>query len=310
VNAGYGFTGAGPLLGTAALLAALLLLGRWLERRPVHAALAIARTLPPLAVGAAALATDAEPAGTRMLALAAALFVAMKCLVLAAARAGGEAPLAQSTWWSFVLLWPGMAPGAFAVRPAVRSRPDRAAARRFAVRGLRNLLAGAALVLLARALRAAWLAPLLLVGLSLLVHFGLFTLLAALHRASGRRVRPPFDAPHRTRSLGEFWANRWNRGFAEMTALLVQRPLARRFGRRPALLLSFLASGILHEVAISLPVRAGYGLPTCYFLLQGALVAWLPQQHGRAVALLAVLLPVPLVFHPPFVRGVIVPLLG
>jgi alginate O-acetyltransferase complex protein AlgI len=225
--------------------------------------------------------------------------------VLAAARQAGEAPLARGAWWSFVLLWPGMAPGAF----AVRGRSDRPAARRFARRGLRNALAGAALVLFARALGAHWLAPLLLVGLCLLVHFGLFTLLAALHRLAGRRVRPPFDAPHRSRSLGEFWAHRWNRGFAEMTALLVQRPLARRFGRGPALLLSFLASGILHEVAISLPVRAGYGLPTLYFVLHGALVAWLPKQHGRATALLAVLLPLPLVFHPPFVRGVIAPLL-
>jgi hypothetical protein len=306
VNDGYGFTGPGPLLGAILLPAALLLLGRWLERRPVRAALAIARTLPPLAVAAAALATDAEPAGTRMLALTAALFVAMKCLVLAAARSDGEAPLAPGDWWSFLLLWPGMAPGAF----ARRGSSDRTAARRYAMRGLRNAAVGAALVLLARALGSIWLAPVLMVGLSLLAHFGLFTLLAALHRATGRRVRPTFDAPHRSRSLGEFWANRWNRGFAEMTALLVQRPLAARFGRKPALLLSFLAAGIRHEVAISLPVRAGYGLPTLYFVLHGALVAWLPKRHGRATALLAVLLPLALVFHLPFVRGVIAPLLG
>jgi alginate O-acetyltransferase complex protein AlgI len=54
-----------------------------------------------------------------------------------------------------------------------------------------------------------------------------------------------------------------------MTAMAVHRPLQRRLGRGPALLGSFLVSGLLHEVAISLPVRAGWGLPKLYFLLQG-----------------------------------------
>jgi alginate O-acetyltransferase complex protein AlgI len=86
-------------------------------------------------------------------------------------------------------------------------------------------------------------------------------------------VRAPFDAPLRSRSLAEFQAQRWNRSFSEMTALAVQRPLAARLGRHRAMLVSFLVSGLLHEVAISLPVGAGFGLPTCYFVLQGLLVA-------------------------------------
>jgi len=53
-----------------------------------------------------------------------------------------------------------------------------------------------------------------------------------------------------------------------MMALCVQRPLARTVGRRRALLAAFGLSGLLHEVAISLPVQAGFGLPTAYFVLQ------------------------------------------
>ena len=301
---GYGFTAALPALATTGWLLGLLLAGRWLERRTPATAVAIARLLPPVAVAGAAWLVDAEPAGTRMLVLVAALFAAMKLLVLAVARSQGTPRLTRSAWLLFVLAWPGMDPASFVRRAA--GRRDGHLARR----GLRNAGAGIAVVLAACLFPRAWLAPVLMLGASLAVHFGLFTLLCAWHRRAGRAVHLPFDAPHRARSLGEFWARRWNRGFAEMTALVVQRPLAARIGRRSALLLSFLVSGVLHEVAISLPVRAGYGLPTLYFLLQGALVAWLPARHGRLVALLAVVLPVPLVFHQPFVRGVVLPLLA
>ena len=57
-----------------------------------------------------------------------------------------------------------------------------------------------------------------------------------------------------------------------MTAIAIYQPLVRRAGRRAALAASFLGSGLLHELAISVPVRAGYGLPTAYFALHGVLL--------------------------------------
>jgi alginate O-acetyltransferase complex protein AlgI len=160
----------------------------------------------------------------------------------------------------------------------------------------------------------------LLVGLSLALHFGLFELLVAAWRAAGVDCRSLFRSPLRSRDLREFWSRRWNLAFSEMTALVVHRPLARRLGRRAAVLGSFLFSGLLHETAISLPARAGFGLPTLYFALQGAGVLFeeglarsgmAPRGWAERVWTAAWLLaPLPLLFHPPFVRAVLWPLAG
>jgi alginate O-acetyltransferase complex protein AlgI len=79
-------------------------------------------------------------------------------------------------------------------------------------------------------------------------------------------------------------------------------------------------SGLLHEVVISLPVRAGFGLPTLYFALPHVGVAIERSRVGRRWKLhqgfrgwLFVILftagPLYWLFHPAFVRGVIVPFL-
>jgi alginate O-acetyltransferase complex protein AlgI len=152
----------------------------------------------------------------------------------------------------------------------------------------------------------------LLPALSFLLHFGAFGVLAGLWRAAGADVGPLFRAPWRAESLGEFWSRRWNLAFSEMTSLAVYRPLALRVGRRAALGAAFLFSGLLHEVAISLPVRAGYGRPLLYFAIHGVLTQVERERgpFGRAATFLAVVLPLPLLFHRPFLQGVIWPLLG
>ncbi len=291
-----------------ALLAALLLIARALDRAPRHVALRCAWILLPVALVSLALLVNQEPAGTRMLVLTAGTFGAMKAIVLQAHRAAGGRTLPLGRWLLFTLAWFGMNPRTLVTRrPSARGRGR---AMQLARRGLRNTAAGILLVLLARWNGTVWAFPVLMVGLSLVFHFGVFTLLAALLQALGFPTRVLFDAPLRARSLAEFWSQRWNRGFAEMTALAVHRPLAARFGRPRALLGSFLASGLLHEVALSLPVGAGFGLPTCYFVLQGLMVQRERVLPSRLATMLRVALPLPLVFHPWFVRGAIVPLLG
>ena len=298
----YAWTSWAPAIVTLAVLLGVLAAARLLERAPSRRA---AWGVFALGVTAVGFAVAREPAGTRMLALSAAMLVGMKAVVLAAARMEGTAPLPLGRWLLFTLAWFGMQPRAFA-----RRRRGGGHARALAWRGLRNVIAGAGCIVVARALGSAWAVPLLMLGLSLLVHFGVFTLLTAAFTARGFALRVPFDAPLRARSPAEFWAQRWNRGFAEMTSLAVHRPLRARLGARGAYLAAFAMSGLLHEVAISLPVRAGYGLPTLYFVLQGLLAWHAGRRLPRVVGLLGIALPLPLVFHPWFVAGVLTPLLG
>ena len=72
----------------------------------------------------------------------------------------------------------------------------------------------------------------------------------------------------------------------------------------------FLVSGLAHELVISVPAGAGYGGPTAYFALQAVgltLERGCPLKSGwiwRLRAWLFLLLPLPLLFHPPFVMNV------
>jgi alginate O-acetyltransferase complex protein AlgI len=75
----------------------------------------------------------------------------------------------------------------------------------------------------------------------------------------------------------------------------------------------FLASGLLHELAITLPVRAGFGLPTLYFTLHGILTLIekkTGRQFGKIPTLLAVMAPMGLLFPPTFQTEVIQQCLG
>jgi hypothetical protein len=153
-----------------------------------------------------------------------------------------------------------------------------------------------------------------MIGVILVLHFGMFALLAIAWRAYGLDVRPIMDAPLNSTSLGEFWGRRWNGAFNQLAFEILFRPLARITTPIIGTLAAFFASGLIHELVISLPARAGYGLPTAYFLLQGCGVL---VQHrvtsvrrgmaGRFFTILVVAGPAFWLFHPPFVRNVILP---
>ena len=107
-------------------------------------------------------------------------------------------------------------------------------------------------------------------GLVLLLHFGTFQIVALMWQAAGVNAKPIMSAPLRATSLAEFWGKRWNLGFRQLGYELIFRPLHRVLGVELAGLLVFLVSGLIHDLVISVPARGGYGLPTGYFLLQGA----------------------------------------
>jgi predicted DCC family thiol-disulfide oxidoreductase YuxK len=153
-----------------------------------------------------------------------------------------------------------------------------------------------------------------MIGMILALHFGMFALLAIAWRAYGLDVRPIMDAPLNSTSLGEFWGRRWNGAFNQLAFENVFRPVGRSTGPILGTIVAFLASGLIHELVISLPARTGYGLPTAYFLLQGCGVITqhrVPRiRHGVAgqfFTAFIVAVPAFWLFHPPFVRNVILP---
>ena len=140
-----------------------------------------------------------------------------------------------------------------------------------------------------------------------LFHFGIFALLTGILDCLGVAVEPIMNAPWKARSLIEFWGPRWNRAYSDWARVWIFRPLVRKFGTSWGTLAGFFASGIAHELVISLPARGGFGLPTVYFVLQAAGV--LAQRRvssfrGRVCTLVIVLIPIPILFHSLFVNRV------
>lgn len=150
-----------------------------------------------------------------------------------------------------------------------------------------------------------------LVVMLCVLHFGLFDLIAAFWIGRGFPVKPIMNSPWQSHRLTEFWGDRWNRAFSDWARRNIFRPFVRRFGVTGGAMAGFLASGLAHELVISIPAKAGWGLPTLYFLIQWGMLAL--QKHyasiqGRLPTLAFVILPAPLLFHPPFLTDVMAPM--
>jgi hypothetical protein len=246
--------------------------------------------------------------------------LSMKVVVMVESYSGRNG-LNVFQWVAFSLGWFGMRPVLFEKLPAA-SLTYRA----LLVKGLIRIVIGVALIYVSILISGSTLASkiffpqlLLLVGLSFILHFGLLNISTAMWRRAGVDVQELFRSPYRSRSLKEFWGKRWNLAFSEMTAVIAFRPLKEKIGSEKAVALSFLLSGLLHEIAISLPVKAGYGLPMLYFLIHAVamqleskflfvqnIVRHRVWSHVWVMGLLV--LPMPLLFHRAFIDGVLRPL--
>ena len=253
------------------------------------------------------------PAWVFMWLMAVAIFFGCKWLTLGRAtqRARRVCPFRAA---AYLFVWPGMDAARF-LSPELTPRASRTAMMKNAALAVIRTLVGA-LLLFAVARHAT--APLLagwagMVGMILILHFGLFDL-ASIGLSALRVDAPPImNRPLRSTSVSEFWGRRWNGAFNDLALRLMFRPVARRSGLVMATLVAFAASGLIHELVISLPAGAGYGLPTGYFLLQGLAVLgerkWNALRRGISGWLFTIVVAVPAywLFHPPFVRHVIVP---
>jgi hypothetical protein len=221
----------------------------------------------------------------------------------------------------YLLAWPGMDADAF----LIPTRAFDAPARSEWVLAVLKITFGVILTwLVARAalpahpLVAGWIG---MIGAIFVLHFGTFHLLSLGWRHAGVNAVPLMRNPMRSTSLGEFWGRRWNTAFHELASRFAFTPLRPSVGVIGATVATFLASGLIHELVISVPAGGGYGLPTGYFVLQGLGVAGERSRLGRRVGLghgwrgwlftvLATAGPAFWLFPPPFVHNVILPMLG
>lgn len=255
-------------------------------------------------VAAADLALVGADPILRMVGICCVLLGSIKGLVYAEWAGAGKLSAAQYAVFSF--LWFGMDPASFQTRRAGLSW------RRDVAVGLALMLAGTLCAWLVWAL--GWRQILVMfIPMSVGFHFGALRVLKGALRAAGYPVRTLFPNILETRGLGDFWSRRWNVGYSQMMQRLVGRPVEKIAGTDAGLMAIFLLSGVLHEVAITLPVQACYGLPTLYFVLHG-LLTLLERKGGRPFgkfpALLLVACPLGLLFPPEFRDGVIARCLG
>lgn len=261
----------------------------------------------------------ALPPWVFMWTLAVALFLGCKWLTWSRARREGADP-GRLRSLGYLFLWVGMDPRPFFKTDHIAIAPgalDWASAWSKTLGGAALIWGGARL---AFEIGPAWGGWTGMIGIAFMLHFGAFHLMALAWRRIGVDAKPIMRSPALATSLSEFWSERWNRAFNDLAHGLLFRPSMRRLGVTGATLLVFLASGLIHDLVISLPAGGGFGLPTLYFLLQGLAVLLVRSRVGKRWKLnrgalgwlttaLVTLGPVALLFHPPFIETVILPFL-
>lgn len=242
------------------------------------------------------------------------------------------AGLKWMTWWTahdrvpanvgrslaYLLAWPGMDADTF-LDPQVQShRPNRQEwlwATTKTVFGIVLLWVIARRIPAEQSLLRGWIG---LFGLIFLLHFGSFHLVALFWQTNGINAAPIMSSPILSKTLSEFWSKRWNLGFRQLAHEFIFKPLQKHAGASVAGLLVFVASGLIHDLVISVPARGGYGLPTAYFVVQGLGVLLersalarrigLQKKHpDRIFTVIVTAAPAFWLFHPLFIHRVIIP---
>ncbi len=232
-------------------------------------------------------------------------------------------PTPAARWWqhaAYLFAWPGLNAGAFLNSERLPDK-DHPPLREWLLAIVR-LLIGIVLVWVVAArisegheILSGWVG---MTGLILMLHFGAFHLLSCAWRSVGIDAQPLMKRPLTSTSLSEFWGRRWNTAFRDFTYRFLFRPLNKWCGPRWAILVGFVFSGIIHDLVISVPAGGGYGGPTIFFGVQAVGIFAERSRAGRAIglghgwrgwffAMVTLTLPAYGLFHPPFVRNIILP---
>jgi len=246
-----------------------------------------------------------------MWAIAVSMFIVLKALSFRDMKASG-ASLPRKL--AYLFLWPGMDARGFLTQPASKLPT----ASEWIAAALKTLV-GISLIfgsrLFDQALFVGWMA---MVGVVFALHFGSFHLLSCFWRSRGIQAVPLMDRPMLASSVSDFWGKRWNVAFRDLTHRMVFLPVLKRHGRTAALMTGFLFSGVIHELAITVPAGGGYGGPMVFFILQGCAALFERSKTGKRFGLGKglrgllftqglLLLTVALLFPPPFVLRIINP---
>ncbi len=262
-------------------------------------------------------ASRAWPRWAFMWFLAVAIFLGCKWLTWR------RTPVAGAPCWKhagYLLGWPGLDAATFLSPHSPHTPPSAAEWRGAALKLLSGIVlfwGAARLIPETQPLLFGWVG---MAGLILMLHFGSFHLLSCIWRSAGTEARPLMNRPLRSTSVSEFWGRRWNTAFRDLTHRFLFRPLTARLGPRRAVVAGFIFSGIVHDLVISVPAGGGYGWPTLFFAIQAAAMfaersrtgirlGLSGGMRGRIFTWLVLILPVYGLFHPPFVRNIIVPFL-
>lgn len=219
---------------------------------------------------------------------------------------------------AYILFWPGMDATAFAMRVAA---PKKIGSKELFFALVKMMFGLICFFVIARLippsydLLRGWIG---MVGLIFMLHFGGFHFLALFWQGRGVAVKPLFRSPAYATSLGDFWGGRWNDAFRQLSHDFIYAPLRPSFGREASLMFVFFVSGLVHEMVISLPAGGGYGLPTFYFIVQGAGMMLERSPLGTKIGLgagkmgwlfmvVCTAAPAFWLFPPVFVRHVILP---
>ena len=220
---------------------------------------------------------------------------------------------------AYLFAWPGMDATSFFSARITRTAPCRSIEWQKAIA---TLIVGVAMLFIVAPTipppyeyLVGWIG---MIGLVLTLHFGAFHLLSCSWRGRGVEARALMNRPLASTSLSEFWGRRWNTAFRDLTHRFLFRPCAAWFGARGGIFAGFLFSGAIHDLVISVPARGGYGGPTMFFAIQGAAMLIERSAFGRRIglgsgsagrvfALVVLIAPLTLLFHRPFVVGIIVP---
>ncbi|CAI9088309.1 OLC1v1022609C1 [Oldenlandia corymbosa var. corymbosa] len=125
----------------------------------------------------------------------------------------------------------------------------------------------------------------LLIGYCFLVYFMVDCVIASssllVHALIGLELEPSSDEPYASTSLQEFWGKRWNLAVTNILRETVYKPvrsasakvLGRELSSLPAVLASFVVSGLMHEILFFYATRVDPSWEqTSFFVLHGICV--------------------------------------